>query len=165
MEARWPEGSRCPCCGGTAHSVLRVKGRKTLSLQPLPSSDLHHRRYPLGGHQAYANGMVPGHVLHQPSEDRNLGPAPVTCLWGISYPTTWLMHHQLMQAMLEREAGYQPTGRVQRDEACLGGEHTGGSVGHGSENKVPFLAAVSVDEQGHPMRAKFAQLTGASGRR
>jgi transposase-like protein len=27
--ARWPEGFRCPLCGGEAHCVLRSKGRKT----------------------------------------------------------------------------------------------------------------------------------------
>lgn len=31
----------------------------------------------------------------------------------------------------------------------------GGKPGRGSENKVPFVAAVSVDAQGHPIYARF----------
>jgi len=47
---------------------------------------------------------------------------------------------------------------VQVDDAYLGGELTGGTAGRGSENKVPFIGAVSLDENGHPQRAKFTQL-------
>jgi hypothetical protein len=70
------------------------------------------------------------------------------------------MHHKLMQAMVERETGYRLTGTVQLDIAYLGGELSDRTVGRGSANKVPFLAAVSVTAQGHPLPAKFAQLPG-----
>ena len=32
---------------------------------------------------------------------------------GVSYPTAWLVHHKLMQAMVEREAAYVLSGEVQ----------------------------------------------------
>jgi hypothetical protein len=70
------------------------------------------------------------------------------------------MHHKLMQAMVEREAGYVLCGTVQVDDAYLGGELNGGTAGRGSENKVPFIGAVSLGEDGHPLRAKFTQLPG-----
>jgi hypothetical protein len=79
---------------------------------------------------------------------------------GVSYPTAWLIHHKLMQAMVEREAGYVLCGTVQVDDAYLGGELNDGTAGRGSENKVPFVAAVALDEEGHPLRAKFTQLPG-----
>ena len=79
---------------------------------------------------------------------------------GVSYPTAWLIHHKLMQAMIEREARYVLCGTVQVDDAYLGGELNDGTAGRGSENKVPFVAAVSLDEDGHPLRAKLAQLPG-----
>jgi len=69
---------------------------------------------------------------------------------GVSYPTAWLLHHKLMQAMVERKADYLLCGPVQIDDAYLGGEFGGGTAGRGSENKVPFVAAVSLDEDGHP---------------
>ncbi len=54
-----------------------------------------------------------------------------------------------MQAMVEREERY-----------LLGGELSGGTAGRGSENKVPFLAAVSVDANGHPVHAKLTPVSG-----
>ena len=56
-----------------------------------------------------------------------------------------------MQAMTEREALYTLSGKVQVDDAYLGGERTGGKVGRGSENKVAFVAAVSLTDEGYPL--------------
>lgn len=56
---------------------------------------------------------------------------------GVSYPTAWLIHHKLMQAMVAREDRYVLDGQVQVDDAYVGGERSGGKVGRGSENKVP----------------------------
>ena len=79
---------------------------------------------------------------------------------GVSYPTAWLMQHKLMQAMTEREALYTLSGKVQVDDAYLGGERTGGKVGRGSENKVAFVAAVSLTDGGHPLRVKLSPVPG-----
>ena len=79
---------------------------------------------------------------------------------GVSYPTTWWIHHKLMQAMVKREAGYVHGGQSQVDDAYLGGELIGGKAERGSENKVPFVAAVSLDPAGHPLRTKLTPLPG-----
>ncbi len=41
-----------------------------------------------------------------------------------------------------------------------GGEHRGGSRGRGSENKTPFVAAVSTNEDGHPIAMNLNVLKG-----
>ncbi|RKT43984.1 ISXO2 transposase-like protein [Thiocapsa rosea] len=79
---------------------------------------------------------------------------------GVSYPTAWLSHHKLMQAMVEREAATVLFGTVQVDDAYLGGELVNGAAGRDSENKVSFVGAVSLNDQGHPLRAKFTSLSG-----
>jgi hypothetical protein len=79
---------------------------------------------------------------------------------GVSYPTAWLLHHKLMQAMAERDAAYMLSGTVQIDDAYLGGERSGGKAGRGSENKVPFVAAVALDEQNHPIYVKLSPVPG-----
>jgi hypothetical protein len=71
---------------------------------------------------------------------------------GVSYPTARLIHHKLMQVMADRESRYVLDGKVQVDDTYLGGERTGGKVGRGSENKVPFVAAVSLTEEDRPLR-------------
>ena len=158
-EARWPHGFRCPCCGGAAHCVLRVKARKTFQC-----NRCHHQTSLIAG-TLFEGTKLPLTVwflaMYLISQAKSgLSALALKRALGVSYPTAWLMHHKLMQAMVEREAGYRLTGTVQLDDAYLGGELSDGTVGRGSANKVPFLAAVSVNEQGHPLRAKFAQLPG-----
>jgi hypothetical protein len=46
------------------------------------------------------------------------------------------------------------------DDAYLGGELSGGTAGHGSENEVPFVAAVSLNEMGHPVHLKLSMVAG-----
>jgi len=49
---------------------------------------------------------------------------------------------------------------VRLHDAYLGGERTGGKAGRGSENKVPFVAAVSLTDAGHPLRVKLNPVPG-----
>lgn len=64
------------------------------------------------------------------------------------------MKHKLMQAMQEREDGKKLSERVEIDDAFIGGENHGGKRGRGSENKTPFVAAVSTKD-GKPNRLKL----------
>jgi hypothetical protein len=79
---------------------------------------------------------------------------------GVSYPTAWLLHQKINRAMATQDANHQLSGAVQLDDAYLGGERTGGKAGRGSENKVPFVAAVSVNDQGNPMYIKLHLISG-----
>ena len=76
---------------------------------------------------------------------------------GVSYPTAWLLKHKIMQVMVEREQGRQLTGRVEIDDAYLGGEVHGGKAGRGSPNKVPFVAAVQTTESGQAVLMCLSQ--------
>jgi hypothetical protein len=46
------------------------------------------------------------------------------------------------------------------DDAYLGGELAGGKAGRGSENKVPFVAAISLTTEGRPLYIKMAPVPG-----
>ena len=49
--------------------------------------------------------------------------------------------------MRQREGSRQLTGRLEIDDASLGGQRSGGKAGRGSENKIPFalfLAGVAL---------------------
>jgi hypothetical protein len=48
------------------------------------------------------------------------------------------------------------------DDAYLGGERPGGKAGRGSENKIPIVAAVSLNEAGHPIHARITAVSGLS---
>ena len=57
-----------------------------------------------------------------------------------------------MQVMVERESRRQLSGRVEIDDAYLGGERPAepGQHGRGSPNKIPFVMAVSTVDEGKP---------------
>ena len=71
-----------------------------------------------------------------------------------SYPTVWAVKHKLMQVMGNRDEGLVLTGRVEIDDASLGGERAG-TPGRGSENQVPFVAAVQTTADGKPQKVCF----------
>lgn len=76
---------------------------------------------------------------------------------GVCYRTAWLIKHKLLEVMRQREESRQLTGRIEMDDAYLGGERHGGTAGRGSENKVAFVAAVQTTESGQPHLACFSK--------
>lgn len=79
-------------------------------------------------------------------------------LIGITYPAAWRMKYKIMQIVFEREGTTKLSRRVELDDAYLGGENSGGKAGRGSENKVPFVAAVQTNEQSNPVYAVFSKV-------
>jgi hypothetical protein len=158
-QARWPQGFRCPHCGGVAHCVLRVRARKTFQCNAC-----RHQSSLIAGtlFEGTKLGLTVWFLAIYLISQAKTGHSALALKreLGVSYPTAWLLHHKLMQAMVEREAGYLLCGSVQVDDAYLGGELNEGTAGRGSENKVPFVTAVSLDSEGHPLRAKIAQVPG-----
>jgi hypothetical protein len=79
---------------------------------------------------------------------------------GVAYNTAWMLHSKIRHAMSERDDCYVLQGKVQIDDAYLGGECPGGKAGRGSENKVPIVAAISLNAEGHPIHAKITPIAG-----
>ena len=152
--ARWPAGFRCPCCQGSAHCVVRT------SSHPLfQCNACRHQTSPIAG-TVFQGTKLPLTVwflaIYLISQAKTgLSALALKRQLGVSYPTAWLIQHKLMQAMARREERYVLGGHVQIDDAYLGGERTGGKVGRGSDNKIPFAAAVSINEEGRAVRAKL----------
>lgn len=156
---RCPEGFRCPRCNGTAHYVVRDGGRKVFQCvacrhqASLISGTLFQ-----GTKLPLTTWFLAIYLISQAKT--GLSALSLRRQLGVSYPTAWLIHHKLMQAMADREERYVLEGKVQVDDAYLGGERTGGKVGRGSENKVPFVAAVSLTEDDRPVRVRLTPVTG-----
>jgi transposase-like protein len=156
---RWPEGFRCPHCGQAAHYVLRVGVRKAFQCGGCRrQTSLIAGTLFQGTKLALTVWFLAIYLISQAKT--GLSALALKRYLGVSYPTAWLMHHKLMQAMVEREAHYVLSGKVEVDDAYLGGELSGGTAGRGSENKVPFVAAVSLDPAGNPVRAKLTPVPG-----
>ena len=50
-----------------------------------------------------------------------IGALPLMRHLGVSYPTAWLIGHKLMPVMFEREQATVLSGRIEIDDAFLGG--------------------------------------------
>lgn len=156
---RWPEGFRCPHCGAAEHWVLRVGARKIFQCGACrKQTSLIAGTLFQATKLALTVWFLAIYLVSQAKT--GLSALALKRHLGVSYPTAWLIHHKLMQAMVEREERYLLSGEVQVDDAYLGGELSGGKAGRGSENKVPFLAAVSVNDDGHPIHAKLTPVPG-----
>ncbi len=74
-----------------------------------------------------------------------------------------MLKHKLQQVMMERDAHKQLTGRVEIDDAVLGGERSGGKRGRGAPGKTPFVEAVETTPDGKPVRLKLRRVAGFTG--
>lgn len=158
-QARWPEGFRCPECGHTKAYVLQGGTHKCFQcLGCRKQTSLIAGTLFQSTHLALTVWFLAIYLISQAKT--GLSALALKRQIGVSYPTAWLIQHKLMQAMSERDSAYTLEGEIQVDDAYLGGEFTGGKAGRGSENKVPFVAAVSLTAEGHPKYVKMAPVPG-----
>mgnify|MGYP003525270549 CR=1 FL=1 len=157
--ARWPEGFRCPRCATGNHYIVRDGSRKVFQCHACRhQASLIAGTIFQGSKLPLTTWFLAIYLISQAKT--GLSALALRRHLGVSYPTAWLMHHKLMQAMAAREARYVLEGKVQVDDAYLGGERVGGKVGRGSENKVPFVAAVSLTEEDRPLRVRLTPVPG-----
>jgi ribosomal protein L37AE/L43A len=161
-QMRWPNGFRCPRCECSDYS------RHERDQQSLwQCRRCRHQASLLAGTVFQASKLplrtwfMALHLLTQ--SKNNLSALALKRQLGVAYKTAWLIKHKLMDVMADRESRRVLTGRVEIDDAYLGGERSGGKVGRGSENKVPFVAAVQTNEKGHPLFVRFDTVAAFTG--
>jgi len=157
-KARWPSGFHCPGCNSTHHSQFYRDGTKYWQCSKccrqttLRSGTIFHKsKLPL---RKWFQGLF---LISQ--SKNNISALELKRQLGVSYPSAWRVKHKIMQVMLEREEKRILQGNIVIDDAYLGGERRG-KAGRGSENKIPFVAAVQLDENGHPQVARFDSVQG-----
>ncbi|MES9859191.1 MAG: IS1595 family transposase [Sedimenticola sp.] len=77
----------------------------------------------------------------------------------MNYNTAWKLKHKLMQVMMGRQSEKKLTGRIEMDDAYIGGEKPG-KRGRGSRNKIPFIAAVETTQDGRPLKIHLSRVRG-----
>ena len=160
--SRWPEGFICPHCQHPGHCIVYHGQCKTYQCNRC------HSQTTLTSGTIFQGTRLPlftwffaMYLLTQ--SKNNVSALELTRTLGICYRSSWRLKHKLTQVMFEREEQRVLSGRVEVDDAYLGGENTGGKAGRGSENKVPFLAAVETDEESHPIFAVFSKVKAFTG--
>lgn len=146
VAVRWPDGFVCPRCGGREHSYYATRHLFQCSACRTQTSVLagtifHKSRTPL------TKWFLAIHLIASAKND--IAALELARQLGVKWDTAWLIKQKLMEAMLERNAGYRLKGSVQIDDAYLGGEKPG-KTGRGAGNKTPFVIAVET-RRGEPV--------------
>jgi hypothetical protein len=154
--ARWPGGFVCPKCGGAPRTRFVRGGLPYWQCGACP-----HQTSLISGTMFEASKLsltrwfLAMQLLTQ--SKNNVSALELMRQLGVCYRSAWLLKHKIMEAMRLREDSRELSGRVEIDDAYLGGELSGGKAGRGSENKVPFVAAVQTTKSGHPLFACLRQ--------
>ena len=152
---RWPEGFECPLCGERRHSAIR--SRQLLQCRAC------RRQTSLTAGTLFAATKVPLRtwfraLYHLTQTKQGISSLELARRLGVTQSTAWTIKHKLGQVMLERDAERLLAGRIELDDAYLGGERSGGKRGRGSPGKTPFLAAVETTPEGKPVRLKLRRV-------
>ena len=160
-QARWPDGFHCPRCNGQSHGLVHGRRLKryqcrTCGYQATVTAGtiMQATKLPL------TKWFLAFYLIGQAKT--GISSLELSRHLGVNYDTAWLLHNKILRAMTEREEAYVLQGKIQLDDAYLGGERPGGKAGRGSENKIPIVAAVSLNEAGHPIHAKITPVLGFS---
>ena len=155
-QLRWPTGYVCPSCGNTTGCAL--KSRKLYQCHKC-----HHQTSLIAGTIFHGTKLplkkwfLASYLLTQ--RKNSLSALQLSREIGVNYNTAWKLKHKLMQVMMERQQKKQLHGRIEMDDAYLGGEKAG-KRGRGSRNKIPFVAAVETTQDGKPLWIQLRRVRG-----
>ena len=156
---KWPAGYKCTACQSSRYGTYQSGCRKVYQCKYCRKRD----RLTAGTlfHRSKVSLLKWFIALREISQSKNCVSAlELHRHLDVNYKTAWLMKHKIMQLMYEAEQKYQLCGKVEIDDAYLGGVQKGGKKGRGSENKKPFLAAVQCNAVGRPLFVKLSSIDG-----
>src|SRR5206468_720107 len=159
MRWRWPSGFVCPGCAGQHHSFVKTRA--------LYQCSACRRQTSVIAGTIFAATKVPlctwfRAMYHLTQSKGGISSIELGRRLGVTQTTAWKIKHKLKQVMMERDATKKLTGRIEIDDAYLGGERSGGKRGRGAAGKTPFVAAVETTADGKPVCVKLGRVRGFS---
>lgn len=153
---RWPLGYVCPKCGCKEYCKL-----KRNSLYQCNSC---HQQTSLTAGTILANTKLPLTtwflaIFLLTQVKNGVSALELSRHLGVSHNTAWRIKHKLMQAMKEHDDKQKLENIVQLDDVYWGGKSKG-KRGRGSVNKVPFVAAVALNDECNPVFMRMSVVDG-----
>jgi ISXO2-like transposase domain/Transposase zinc-ribbon domain len=154
---RWPKGFICPSCGHGGRAWLaerqlyqcnRCKHQVSLTAGTM----FHATKLPL------ITWFLAIHLIV--TAKNGISSVELGRRLGVKQTTAWVMKQKIMQVMREREARKPLRGRVEVDDAYLGGARRGGKRGRGAAGKTPLVAAVETTAERRPQKLKLLPVKG-----
>ena len=157
-DMRWRDGLACPDCGGSSFCRLRTRA--------LLQCNRCKRQVRLTAGTVFQDTKLPltawfAAIYHLTQSKGGISSIELGRRLGVRRQTAWLVRHELMRAMAAREAAKPKlSGRVEVDDAYLGGERPGGKRGRGAAGKTPVVAAVETTLDRKPRRLRLSVVKG-----
>jgi transposase-like protein len=155
---RWRDGLTCPACGHRGFCRLRTRelfqcNRCKKQLRLTAGTVFQDTKLPLTTWFAA--------IYHLTQGKGGISSIELGRRLGVRRQTAWLVKHKLMRAMQAREAEKpRLSGRIEIDDAYLGGERPGGKRGRGAAGKTPVVAAVETTAERKPRRLRLTVVKG-----
>lgn len=152
---RWPAGFICPECGYTKY--CQIRSRKVYQCHKC-----HCQTSVICG-TIFSATKLPlktwflGIYLITQSKD-GMSSLNMARTLGVSANAALRMKHKLQQAMKERDDGIPLDGLILMDDAYWGGKKRDGKRGRGASGKMPFVAALSITQEGRPIYLKLSHI-------
>jgi transposase-like protein len=130
---RWPDGFVCPHCGGRRHSLIKSRA--------LYQCTACRRQTSLTAGMIFAATKLALRTWFRPLYHLTQSKQGISSLelrrLGVTQTTAWTVKHKLKQVM-ERDAKKRLIGRVEMDDAYLGGQRSGGKRGARHCSSLPY---------------------------
>ena len=157
FQLRWGQGWACPGCAHGGYAELKGRAvyqcnRCKRQVGLTAGTVFHWTKLPL------TTWFLA--IYHLTQSKGGMSSVELARRLGTRQPTAWLVKHKLMAAMAAREADKPKlAGRVEVDDAYLGGERAG-KRGRGAAGKTPFVAAVETTAERKPRRLRLTVVKG-----
>jgi len=126
-------------------------------MQCLPPADLAHGRHDLDSTKvALTTWFRAMYLITQTKQ--GISSIELGRRLGVTQTTAWKIKTKLTEVMRIAGESVRLDGRIEMDDAYLGGQHSGGKTGRGSPGKKPIVVAVQTSEDGRPRRIKLRRI-------
>ena len=152
---RWPDGFICPRCAGGEHCVLEHRD--------LYQCNACRRQTSLTAGTIFNSTKVAlttwfraMYLITQTKQ--GISSIELGRRLGVTQTTAWKIKTKLAEVMRIANDREPLEGRIEMDDAYLGGERSGGKTGRGSPGKKPIVVAVQTSDDGRPRRIKLRRI-------
>lgn len=155
---RWPDGFECPDCNGRDHCIVRRGARA------LYQCNACRKQTSVKAGTIFASSKLPLRAWFRAmylvtQSKQGISSIELGRRLGVTQTTAWTLKHKLAQVMIERNAVRRLKGKVQIDDAYIGGARPG-RRGRGAAGKTPFVAAVATTGDGKPDQIILRRVVG-----
>jgi transposase-like protein len=155
---RWPDGFECPGCDGRDHCIVKRGARS------LYQCNACRKQTTVKAGTIFASSKLPlrtwFRTMYLVTQSKTgISSIELGRRLGVTQTTAWTLKHKLAQVMIERNATRRLKGKVQMDDAYIGGARPG-RRGRGAAGKTPFVAAVATADDGKPDQIILRRVVG-----